>query len=278
MDELLTPVSTRHLKTKRDNELLLSEARPSKLPEKAPVLSDVTSADDALQVLKGQPGYDSLIAALRYLTTHAFQLQVPTPQSASIVHVLVTEITPNYWTLLRQGEADDGASTPRHVELLLSCLRSVSGLNAIVAHIKALIQESRLGNREPKRPDVTPNLDVFLDVLATLLDGNASIRNLWASSATKLPNAAMKRAQSQLLAALLANGRVLSTAAEASAVAGTKSPWVADGVEYSRWIGRNLSSWAKTPSPEDEGAFCFDVFQRSLSLGYPGKICFFPVS
>ncbi|KAM4054993.1 telomere length regulation protein [Hirsutella rhossiliensis] len=270
MDELLTPVSTTYLRSKRDAEPHLSETRPSKQREESPALSKVASADDALKVLKSQPGYDALIAALRYLTAHAFQLQLPTPQSASIVHVLVTDIAPNYWTLLRQGSADHGScpASSHHVDLLLTCLRSVSGLNAIVAHIKALIQESRLGNHEAKRPDITLNLDVFLDVLATLLAGDAAIRNLWTSSATKPPNAAMKKQ----LVALLTNGRILSTAAEASAVVGTGSPWVADGAEYSKWIGRNLSSWAKTHFSDDENTFCFDVFQRSMSLGYPGSL------
>lgn len=269
MDALLTPVSTKYLRAERDDEQVSSEMR---LAEKAESHPKAPSTDDALEILRNQPGYDALIATLQHLTA---QLRVPTPQSASIVHVLVADITPNYWTLLRQGSGDDAAcqapSTPYHAELLLSCLRSVSGLNAIVAHVKALIQDSRPGRHEAKRPGTAANLNIFLDVLDTLLAGDVSIRSLWTFSATKLPNAAMSRAQSQQLAALLANGRILSTAAEASTVEGTTSSWTADGAEYSKWIGRNFSTWAKAHMAEDEMAFCFEVFLRSMSLGYSGN-------
>ncbi|POR30874.1 DNA replication checkpoint protein tel2 [Tolypocladium paradoxum] len=284
--DLLTPVSTTYLRSKNDAEPLLTEVKPTKRAKDVTSRLKISSADEALEVLKSQPDYDALAAVLRYLTLDVpapgtFQLQVPSPKSAAIIHVLVTEITPNYWTLLQEGSTNAGAgpasSTPDDVELLLRCLRSLTGLNAVIAHVMALLQESKAGSKHSKRPDIKLNLGVLLGLLAALLKGDGSIRNIWTCSTAKLADATLKKAQSQHLVSLIGNGRILSTAAEASSVVGTDEPsaetwWIADGVEFSRWIGRNVASWAKLQPAEDEFSFCFDVLQRAMRLGYPESL------
>ncbi|KJZ73629.1 hypothetical protein HIM_06962 [Hirsutella minnesotensis 3608] len=280
MDALLTPVSSKYLRPRASEEPFLSQSKPVIKPSVArTAIATVSSADEALEVLKNQPDYDSLIAVLRYLTAShqsegSFQLQSPSPQSASIIHALVSEIVPNYWTLLRENSVGNDSKEPLtrgDVPLLLSCLRSVSGLNAVTAHLKALIQESKVGNKETKRPDLGLNMKIFLELLASMLAGDSSIHSLWVSSTVKIANASLKRVQSQQLISLLASGRIPSLAAEAFAVIETAGDWVADGAEYSKWIARSLSAWAKSATLKDELAFSFDVFQRSLSLGYAGK-------
>lgn len=283
--DLLTPVSTTYLRSKNDAEPLLTEVKPTKRAKDVAFPSKISSADEALEVLRSQPDYDALAAVLRYLTLDApapgaFQLRVPSPKGAAIVHVLVTEIVPNYWTLLQEGSTNAGAgaasSRPDDVELLLRCLRSVTGLNAVTAHVTALLQESKAGSSESKRPDIKLNLGVFLDVLAALLSGDDSIRNIWTCSTAKLADATLKKVQSQHLVSLIGSGRILSTAAEASSVVGkdelsADARWISDGVELSRWIGRNLASWAKLQPAEDDLSFCFDMLQRAMRLGYPGR-------
>ncbi|RCI15127.1 hypothetical protein L249_6368 [Ophiocordyceps polyrhachis-furcata BCC 54312] len=271
MDLDLTPVSTTYLRTRHGQELSPSETRPAKKVKEA---AAVTSTDEALHALKSQPDYEGLITVLRYLDTSEARLRLPTPASASIIHALVSEIVPNYWILLRENSGTDEA---KHLELLLTCLRSVTGLNAIITHCKALIQESKLSSNKVRRPDVELNLRLLLDVLASLLAGHGSIRLLWEASVTNHENSTANKAQSQQLAALVANGRILSTAAEASVVVGKETlsndlVWLSSGVDFSVWIGRNLSSWASTQMSEGEVAFAFDVFQRSMSLGYTGTV------
>ncbi|RDA92869.1 hypothetical protein CP533_2853 [Ophiocordyceps camponoti-saundersi (nom. inval.)] len=271
MDLDLTPVSTTYLRTRHGQDLSPSDTRPAK---KAKEAAEVTSAEEALHALKSQPDYDDLITVLRYLTTSEARLRLPTPTNASIIHALVSEIVPNYWVLLRESS---GSEEAEHLELLLRCLRSVTGLNAIITHCKALIQESKLSGKESKRPDIELNLRLLLDVLASLLAGHHSIRLLWEASVTNHENSTASKAQSQQLAALIANGRILSISAEASAVVGKEAlsndlDWLAKGVDFSLWIGRNLSSWASTQMSEDEVAFAFDIFQRSMSLGYAGSV------
>lgn len=281
MDGLLTPVSTTYLRPRRADGALPAPAAGSAAP-----VSHVTSPDEALDVLKGQPDYASLAAVLRYLAAPpasddpaAFHLHALSPKSAAIVHELVSEIVPNFWVLLQEESPHRGpasaSATSSDVELMLQCLRSVTGLNAVTARIRAIVQESRLGAKEPSRPDLDLILALFLSVLDGLLSGDDAIRGTWSASVSRLPDATQKKLQSNQLAAIITSGRILSTAAEAAAVLGRdhvppEACWIADGVEFSKWIGRNISSWTKRPGDEIELAFCADMFQRSMSLGYSG--------
>lgn len=284
MDQLLTPVSTTYLKPQPKSEALLTEVKSTNpSPHQVQQNKHISSADEALDTLKSQPDYETLIQVLRFVTdAHNFNLQAPGPKSASIIHLLVTEIAPNYWTLLEEGsldEEDDGQSKKGSpdAELFVQCLRSVTGINAIITQIKALLQESRLGGKEAKRTDVALNLNILLSLLAAVLQGDDTIRTLWVSSTSNLPHSVLARGQSQKLVSVLTNGQVVSISAEAMAVIGRDgirpdSEWIADGKALSQWIGRNIVTWAKLGPQGDELKFCSDLFQRCLSLGYSGII------
>ncbi|KAH7170773.1 telomere length regulation protein-domain-containing protein [Dactylonectria macrodidyma] len=282
MDELLTPISTTYLKPRSEPELFLTEVKSTVSTQTTRRDRNVSSADDVLDILKNQPDYDSLITVLKFLTSPGrtsdrFQFHVPGPKSAGIVSLLASEIAPNYWTLLLEGSTDDdahsGEPTSRDAELLLSCLRSITGLNATIAQIKALMQESRSTGKEAKRFDVSLNLKILLDLLAAILHGDDVVHDIWVASTEGVPNASMKKSQSQKLGSLLSNGQITSVSAEALSIIGTdgvlrESQWIADGVEYSKWVGRNIVALAKRQDNEEVLSFCSDLFQRSLSLSY----------
>ncbi|KYK56858.1 hypothetical protein DCS_03864 [Drechmeria coniospora] len=275
MDELLTPVSTTYLRSKRETKSLLSEENSSDKIQDEKAIPNVSSADAALEVLKNQPGYDGLTATLRYLTKDdspsSFQLQVPSPKSAAIIQVLVTEIVPNYWTLLQEGSADDGE--PADLDLLLQCLRTVTGLNAVMAHIKAVIREATISGQRTKQIGLDVNLEIFLHLLTALLDGEDSLRTIWVASTSGLSGATQTKVQSQNLVSFITTGKVVSLAAEALDIASKKIPsgtlWIADGIEFSGWVGRNIVSWSSMQPNEEEVSFISKVFHRSMSLGYP---------
>ncbi|TWU77170.1 telomere binding protein [Metarhizium rileyi] len=279
MDELFTPVSTTYLRQRRDEEPLLVEARPPAETARISKPLKVGSADDALSVLKSQPDYDSLTAVLRFLVENdaGFSIYVPSSKSAAIIHILVSDTVPNYWNLLQEGssagEPETSASTLDEAAALVTSLQSVAGINAVMGHIKALVRESKLAKRDVNRPDLKLHLGLFLDLLSTLLDGDDSIQEIWKHSTAGLPDAVSKKVQSQSLISLVSSGRIISISAEALELVGkeearTSSPWLVDGAEYSKWIGRNIAAWAKARPEGIEHQSCFDVFQRSLSLGY----------
>ncbi|EGR50761.1 uncharacterized protein TRIREDRAFT_57568 [Trichoderma reesei QM6a] len=279
MDELLTPVSTTYLKPRKDAQPLLSEVSSTKRVVDLPKVSQVNSPDEALEILRNQPDYDSLVRVLRYLTTDAaqpdaFNVHVPGPKSAAIIHVLVTDIAANYWTLLKEGGASAGTEDGRDdLHLFVACLQSVTGLNAVLTHLKALIQEHKLGSKEAKRIDLVLHISIFLDVLATVLEGDSAIQALWTASTQRLATQALRKVQSQALLSLITGGRILSIAAEAIEVAGSenvdaKTTWPADGAKFTQWVAHNVIAWAKLIKTEHDLQFCSDVFQRGLSLGY----------
>lgn len=290
MDELLTPVRTTYLRRKTDDEPLLVQVRSSAATRKTTAsikdspTSRIESADDALSVLKSQPDYDSLSAALRFLTnkqdSSTFNIHVPSPKSAAIAHVLVTEIATNYWTLLREASSTEEAAASAGQNLdadrLIHSLQSVSGVNAVVGHVKALLFESKTGKQDPRRSHVQLHLGIFLHLLAALLEGGNAIRQIWRSSTSYLVDAASRKVQTNSLISLVTSGKILSLAAETSGVIGEdevphSARWLTDGVDYSRWIAQNLVEWEKVyPGDDLELQFCFDLFQRSLSLGYAG--------
>jgi telomere length regulation protein len=196
---------------------------------------------------------------------------------------LVTEITPNYLTLLSEGSAEadvtGGGIKLEDATLLMHCLRSVTGLNAVLSHVKALIQESKTASKDARRPDIELNLGIFLDVLAVMLREDMALTLIWDASTSKLNNAALRKTQSHSLVTLVCSGRIPSLAAEALAVGDLKDlperiRWISDGAEFSKWAGRNIASWARCWSKQDDLRVCSDLVQRGLSLGYLGELTF----
>ncbi|KAF4466884.1 dna replication checkpoint tel2 [Fusarium albosuccineum] len=291
MDDLLTPVSTTYLKPRKDPEPLLTEVKATSQRKENNKISTISTADEALDALKGQPDYDTLVVVLRFLNSNkpasdSFSLRTPSPKSAAIVHLLVSEIVPNYYTLLIEGTVADDVqpdqSQVQDAELLLGCLRNLTGLNATITQIRALTQESRIGGKEEKRSDISLNLGILLDLLAALLTGSGTIRDIWSSSTLGISNAALQKVQSQKLSSVLTNGQIVSLAAEAIELVGRdrvrpETQWIADGLEYSRWMGANIVHWAKSSPEEHEMTFCSDLFQKSLSLHHSETLIKFTV-
>ncbi|KAK1996313.1 telomere length regulation protein [Colletotrichum falcatum] len=286
MDDFFTPVSKTYLKG-RPEEPLLQESKPSKKPAQiAQQDSSITTVEDALERLKNQPDYDSLIAVLSSLdhgtvAAAGFKVATPSPEAAQIVQCLVAEIVPNYWPLLKE-EASENSSTqdvdsPRDLDLLLRCLRSVTGLNAVITRMRALIQESKATAQAVKRPDLALDIGVLLEVCSTVLGKDEHLAMLWTASSSGLGSMAGRRPMAHEFTALIAGGRLVSVAAEADAVANTdriarNSIWIADGQEYSKWLGRSIAYWAKSNISSDDAKLCSEVFTRSLRLGYSDSL------
>jgi telomere length regulation protein len=279
MDDLLTPISKTYLKAK-DEEPFFTESKPSRRSKDVAETStsvQISSPEQILEILKGEPDYDTVISSLQFLSkeTETFSLTKPGPLSAQMTQVLVVDIAPNYWVLLKDATSDT-STTNRDLELLLECLRSITGINAIIVRLRALIQEHKSQPKGPKRSDVLLNIDILLQLLTSLLKPDTAAYSLWRSTVEK-ENAPMKtRALTHELVALLAGGRIVSVAAEADDIlkqdAETWTPvWVGDGLEYSKWLGRSVVRWAKESTNDESVKTCSEVLTKALRLGYSGK-------
>jgi telomere length regulation protein len=272
MEGLLTPVSTTYLRVTKDeapehHDLGLVQVRQSGTAPPAPDFHNIDSADKALEALRSQPDYETLISVLKFLSRSSqgpqvFAIHAPGPKSAALVQLLVTETAPNYWILLSES--------PEDRFLFISCLRSISGINAILSHVRVLIQESKAA-----KPENPLFLGISVDLLAAVLQGDDALRTIWVSSVAKLPNETQKKAQSQALLALLSSGKLVSWAGEALDILGKDQAseaarWVGDGAQMSKYIASSISLWAKSAQDQVQHQFCASLFQRSLSLGYSG--------
>ena len=292
MDGLLTPVST----TRRNGAPLLqavssdsnsinkSTKTGSAASQPAP-----RSPEEALEILRQEPGYEALITTLRTLKSglsgqKTFDLARPTPIGSQITHVLVTEIAPNYWTLLHEdspgrGKKGGKKDASSDLQLFIDCVRGLPGINAVLLRLRALTQEAKAEQRDVKRPDLQANLEITLALLNAVLEGTDCVQELWTSTTLDVKDEARRRPLAQEFLSLLGSGRIISSAAEAEdlLMLGTDKKrnesvsWLSDGAEYSRWLGRNLAYWVTKSFSSDDKKLCSGLLGRALRLGYSGK-------
>jgi telomere length regulation protein len=244
------------------------------------------SAEEALHILRNEPDYDSLVETLRLLRRgkfeqESFHITKPSPTGAQIVHVLVADIAPNYWTLFQEDALDnlENRKKTSNLQLFLDCLRSLPGVNAVLLRLRALTQEAKSEKKDVKRPDLVSNLRITLALLEEILQGADCIRRIWASSNVEAQGPSQRRLLAQECLALLGGGRIVSYAAEADAILnlvtdkkrseGTSR--ILDGAEYSSWLGQNVVEWISQDISADDSKLCSDLLARALRLGYAGK-------
>jgi len=214
MDELLTPVSWTYKSSQAVGDDFLTLSQPQLKTTTTPIEDEFSaqSPEEALEALKSQPSYDKLIAVLKYLRhgtegKHGFNTQQPGSQSAQIVHILVSEIVPNYWGTISE---DITATKNTTMDTLLVVLRSVAGANSILVYMKALLKQAQSDPKGLQDFHVATNLKSSLELLAALLEPDKTINDLW-SSVGSLKPVAQSRVLRQELLSLLTNNKITST-------------------------------------------------------------------
>ena len=272
---------------KMDKELALVEAPRAPAAISKPAFK-ATTPEQALEILRSEPDYDALISTLQYLgnSDSSFNIAVPNPLVAQLVHVLVSEIIPNYWSTFKGPQVGKKAGKRQQgrfrsipdLELLLSCLRSVTGLNAVLLSIKQHIQRSKDTKASVGAPNIQDILTVLLQALTALLDGDEILElissSIWNSSDTLSKQTAL---WNEFLG-LVGSGKILGITAEAEDIVNALSKkvgekyWVADGLQYSCWLARNISLWTikLAEGAENEWKSCGGLLSKSLRLGYAG--------
>jgi telomere length regulation protein len=276
MDGLLTPLSQTYRETSKRDKFLSHSVPTNSIAEDRPGFQG-SSPEEALRTLKGEPSYDDLRSVLTYLRKgiqgkHDFDIRNPSPQGAQIVHVLVTEIVPNYWTVLNEATAEQKSGS---VGLLVSCLQTITGINALLAHLRALLREAQADPKELKQSQTIYNLDSTVSLLSHLLRPESTLQRLW-DIVTSLSNPTQARVMKQEFISLFSNGRITSLSAESEHLLQKAEKlesriWLADGKEYIDWLGRGLVNWICSGTG-DGSPFkaCAELMSRALRLPHPG--------
>lgn len=285
MEDLLNSVSTAYKADKQEDAFLTEVSAP--LPKIRPIQSSIpapSTPDEALEALKSKPDLSSLANVLKYFVEATdINLHLPSPLGSQIINVLVSNIVPNYWSLLSERKKGKGGwSHIKERSRLLEVLRNISGLGAIVAKLKALLEENRRTAKKVDGLNISTVIKDYIELLGAILEDEETLRNLH-STLSNGPRS-LQQALWQELVALVGGGRVLSVAAEAQNVLKEaskdvdNSAWIADPSRYSTWIGKNLTTWASQLSMSgDEGAWdaLSAMLRKSMRLGYPGKLALF---
>lgn len=290
MDELLSPTSivrttNKDSKTEFLRELSVQERSnvadgKSKVQNRPP-----TSPEDALEILRHEPDYDSLISVLNFLSRHKAgdssfpAIKLPSPLSAQLIQVLTAEIVPNYWTLL----VEDGQQGKESgLKLLLYCLSSIAGINAILVRLRALIQDAKSEAADKaRRPDIALNLGILLDLLCRVLHGHGWLLEAWRLATSGADGPARVRPRVQEIVATFGSGRIVSLAAEAETLTkanrsgkmtdNNDNIWPADSAQYTEWLGRNTVKLVLTDQTPDQVKLASDLFAKALRLGHSGE-------
>ncbi|KAL8376812.1 hypothetical protein RB595_007772 [Gaeumannomyces hyphopodioides] len=287
MDELFTPVSQVYT-TKRQEKLVFDQADTPPAKTKLGKAPGLSCYADALEALKSEPGYEALSSTLEYLIsgspsdTKVKSIHSPNPLNSQIIQALVTEIVPNYWRLLKdeaknysaaEGEANpSSSSTPYH--LLLTCLRNLSGVNAILTHLRGLMGELEASADSSRRSHAALTLELSLDLLCSLLAGPEAILQIWQNTTAGLPGSSvMARPLAQELVNVLGGGRVVSVAAEVERTVRKEDNtdadfWVAASKNYSLWLLQNIIYWARKDPSESQGKLISELLVKAFRLGH----------
>lgn len=285
MDGLLTPVSTAYKTNVPEEDALIEVVNPSPGKSKSAVkIHHVSTPEDALAILRSEPNFDGLRKVLQYIspkaaTTSTFDIRRPSAVGGQIVNTLVTDIVPNYWHTLSARPSGSRKRFSHDVErsLLLSCLRTLMGLSAILLRLKVLIQEQKDGKKpNEKAVNSQGRLEVYLEVLTAGLEPDCIIRILWADVAQE--SRPMQKTLWRESVNLIAGGKLLNAAAEARRLADASSStilnseWISEGLGYCRWLGRSIREWAcyENPFSSDAQQAIGEMIGKSMRLGYPG--------
>ncbi|KAK4144931.1 telomere length regulation protein-domain-containing protein [Dichotomopilus funicola] len=285
MDELLRPAGViRTHKKEAETDFFLREPTATASPSNPGTRSDTrqhkapTTPEEALEILKDEPDYDSLIFVLTFLSQRKTpSIKSPTPLSAQLIQVLVSEIVPNYWAILIEDGHQSQKTKKSGLNPLLFCLSSITGVNAILVRLRALTQEAK-GSNQPtqlKRPDVSLNLGILLDLLGRVLQPDNWLLEAYRVAVAGGEAPAKVRPRVQEIVSTVGGGRIVSLAAEAedvlkndSAGRNTDGVWLADSKQFTQWLGRNIVSLLRSDTGTDEKKFASDVFGKALRLGH----------
>lgn len=249
---------------------LIQEVGSTRETRDAPESRRPTKPEDCYHILRDQPDYESLTSTLLFLSRppkdpDAFALWKPTPVGGQIIHALVTETAPNYWANMKE---DAGVGQDSCMNLFVSCVRCVAGINCILTRLKALIQEAK-SDRQAKGPPSYLELETMLDLLGRVLLGDSVVLDMWQDAATGDLDKLKVKPLTDGMLSLFGGGTIISVTAEATELLKDKANtlWFSRIPDYTEWLARNVvRGQVESPTPA-QAKFFSQLFERGSHLG-----------
>ena len=216
-------------------------------------LSDEDSRS-IVKTLTSQPSQEELTKALSLFepsSTYA------TSYFASIIFAIVNTTIPELWQSLHTNITDNSKT----INLIVGCLSSVSGVNALLMRLDQLylqIRHQSSQNEKHQLEDILEILTLILEndkfspkaVINSLLSGNMKTKMLFNEYV------------------LLAGGsRILNMVSKITTELDLKKDlWIGDGKKYSKWLGQEVGKATKLYPDNTEVS---TLFGKALNIGYP---------
>ncbi|KAK5721122.1 telomere binding protein [Elasticomyces elasticus] len=273
MGDFLTAVTSR---TEKDGDGALTVVRTTKskqasdgaedkiIPSSKPERIDVTTPQEALRVLRSQPGTTVLLATLH------FHLAAPGPLQAQIVNSIVSDIVPAFWPTFDRNDR----------LLLIRCLRNTTGINGLLAKLR-----TSSGSSGIEKGKARPQHAYTIEVISQVLDGHLLVRDVLLDLHNAVPDRTRHYVARKELVTLLGSGKVISIIAQAEdavqpSVGGSAGPnsWLARGSSYATWLGSNIASlFHQTHDNSGETyeqlmSYSGQLLAKSLTLGYASAL------
>ena len=275
MESLLTSVKT--TSGNQSKEDFISAQKPCESLERKD--GPVTSPEEVRDILKSKPDLKLLTKALRWLVQRIdessdFNIRIASPKSAQVIHTLVNDVVLVYWQNLNGEEASSQAKCRKS---LVSCLRSVAGIGAIVSLLRLLLGELKSSQHQSINSKYQP-IEELLSFLSSVLEGDQCIESLWKDINAYTKVSSQRSLQWKELLSLIASGKVLAIAGEASlALRDSDSSiqnesWVGNGSLYAQWLGSNVQYMIHNVQRHNiEGQISISkLMSKALNLGYKG--------
>jgi len=199
-----------------------------------------------VHLLTSQPSETALQSVLTRFEPVA---RTPCSSSASVIFVLVNTTIPQVWRAL----------PPSTNQAIVRCLVCVAGVNALLMRADQLHAQIRHASSQNERTQ----LEDVIQVLELILENErfAAVRVCELSSTSGLQGRLL---MSEYIS-LVAGSKILNLVSKVSMQLEEKT-WIADGREYSRWLGRQCAD-AITTLPEQVEVST--LLGKALSIGYP---------
>ena len=274
MDSLLDISSSRrNIDAQETNTFIVAKApQPEvKAEQNSPTLA-VNSAAEVLEILRDQPSFEQLRLCLKWLIrpNQDFDIKTPAPLTTQIIAVLVSDVIPSYWSILR------GDQHSKEKQGLLKCLASITGIGALIARLRYL-QNSNANLEVTHTPiDGSKSVDI-LEVLDAILQGDLVLFNMWVDLNLHVKKSIRQQILWKEVISLLASGRVVSVAAEALVSLKDRESqysWLGESSSFTAWLGTNIRRLALMSSKHGNEVFApaASMLGRALSLGHNGLL------
>jgi hypothetical protein len=230
-------------------------------------------SEDAREILKSQPDEEDLLAVLQYLECgiekkHDFDIRAPSSKSSQITNTLVSVTVIDHWHRLKRKRISEEEKQLRRC--LLSCLKTVTGLGALLAQIKKLSAEA--GGEHA----LTRNM---VSVLENILAPNSTISDLMRDTLSTTEKSTLRHVIWQELVSLLAGSKILTVVAESLAKRKIEesveepNSWLGDGPRYCSWLAKSIARAATSlhVKETEKWSMLAQISRRGFSLGHRGK-------